>query len=310
MTRSSKKPKGLIVGGTGMLGRGIARQWLAAGWEVTLVSRGRIPVPPDLVDCPHWIRSNDPGATLGELVGDETFDMVVDAAVYGEADAIESIQAFRESAARYCFISTDYVYAADSAASYPLDTAARTQTDTDYAKNKLTAESRFLEAHARNGFPVTILRPPHILGEGKPLGCDPAAGGRSPNLPQRILAGETIPLIDAGRLLIQPVWSREVGQYCLSLREVSESQGKILNCVGGAAVSTLHYYETVARLLDRELRVKPVPMEDYLADHPDQRHYLRHRLYDLSLLRQYAPLPKLSLIDALRETLEPFLAKP
>jgi len=51
--------RALVVGGTGLLGRGVAAELVAAGWETTLLSRGARPVPPELSGCERLIASRE-----------------------------------------------------------------------------------------------------------------------------------------------------------------------------------------------------------------------------------------------------------
>jgi len=294
--------KALILGGTGLLGRRIAVELMAAGWQVELMSRGVKPVPEKLSDCPRFVVDRrQPGALDSALEG-RRYELVVDAVAYTADDVRSILPALKGQATHYFFISTDFVYAPDPAANYPLSESAKTHQTTGYAKGKLAAEALLLDSPS-DGEGVTILRPPHILGEGGKPGCDPAAGGRDAELPSKLLAGESLSLLLGGNYLIQPVWSREVGRCIAALAGRREAMGRIFNMAGSQAVTTRHYYELLAGFYGVSLKVDSVDPEEFVRRRPEMAHLLRHRIYDCSALREVGYVPSLGLDAALRETL-------
>lgn len=292
----------LVIGGTGLLGRGVARELRADGWNVTVLSRGRGGVPSELSDCESLTIDRSDAAAFRAALADREFAAVIDCAAYHQPDALAAIETFRGHAGHYFFISTDFVYSADPSAAYPISEDAKTQNALPYAAGKLESEAALLDVARREAFPVTILRPPHILGAGRALGCDPAAGGRDDSLPERLRAGEEIPLLLDGQFLIQPVWSRDVGRCICALAGNQDTFVRIFNCAGGRAVTTRHYYQSVADLLGVPLRTRAVSGTEFLSAHPDKAHLFRHRIYDHTRLQEYFTPPD-SLQEALSATL-------
>jgi nucleoside-diphosphate-sugar epimerase len=166
----------LIIGGTGLLGRGIAREFLGAGKRLALLTRGQTPVPAGLEDCEFLHADREKPGEMEKVLGQRTFDVVVDCAVYERADAEQAVRQFSGRTAHYWFIGTDFVYAPVPDARFPVHEDAPKLETLPYAAGKLAAEGVLQQAHADDAFPVTILRPPHILGDGRPAGCDPSAG--------------------------------------------------------------------------------------------------------------------------------------
>ncbi|WFB35826.1 NAD-dependent epimerase/dehydratase family protein [Kiritimatiellota bacterium B12222] len=299
--------KALLIGGTGLLGRGITREFLKAGWQVTLLSRGASSLPADLVGCSQLIADRKQSASLQQALKGLQFDCIVDCAAYTREDAQIALDLLINITPHYWFISTDFVYAADPFAHFPLCVDARKQTQPPYAGNKGEAEALLHHAAQKHARPLTILRPPHIMGDGRPAGCDPAAGGRDEQLVQRIRKGESIPLLAGGQFLIQPVWSREVGRCILALQLNPESWGSIYNCAGAACVSTFAYYSYIAEICGAPLHITSVDPVTFASEHPQQAHIARHRCYDIQPLQQLGFTPSLNLKDALQETLAPWL---
>ncbi len=295
----------LVIGGTGLLGRGVADELQAAGWAVSILSRGQKELPAHLSSCELISADRGQPGALDEAIGERPFDLVVDCAAYNRKDAEGAVKVFNGKVSHYWFISTDFVYAADPAARFPTTENATTQTDMPYAANKLEAEAYLLHAAQNEAFPVTILRPPHILGAGRPAGCDPAADGRDTQLLARIRKGEEIPLLGRGSFLIQPVWSRDIGECVHQLYRQPDTIGQVFNIAGKECVTVLHYYQMVADLEQLTLRIKTVCPESYGQEFPSKAHVLRHRIYNTEKLQQAGFSPKTSLLDALKETLAP-----
>lgn len=295
--------KALIIGGTGLLGRGVADVLLQEGWNVSILTRGNQPLPRGLAKCHHIKADRTQRKALFNACQGLRSDMVVDCAAYDQTDAEGAVEAFKDKVNHYWFISSDFVYDADASARFPLRENAKTQNCLPYSVGKLAAEAFLLEAAEKHSFPVTILRPPHILGAGRPAGCDPAAGGRDRKLADRIRGGEAIPLIEGGLHLIQPIWSQEIGRCVNQLYGDEHSFGQLYNIAGKECVTTLEYYQTIAGLVDSKLKIQTIQPNDYLKKYPEKSHLLRHRIYDTGSLSKLGFTPELDLRDALKETI-------
>jgi 2'-hydroxyisoflavone reductase len=97
----------LVIGGTEFVGRHIVEAAVAAGHDVTVFHRGRTE-PGDLpsVEHVHGDRDGDLGALAGR-----SFDAVVDVCGYQPRVVRLSVGALADAVERYCFISSESVYA-------------------------------------------------------------------------------------------------------------------------------------------------------------------------------------------------------
>ena len=291
----------LVIGGSGLLGGALARELLAARWRVANLSRGQKPSPGGVVEQLTADRSK-PGELTTALRG-RSFDLVVDCAAYRRNDAIEAVDALYGRIGHYVFISTDFVYAADPGARYPLREEAAKTTANSYSAGKLECEQVLAEAHADRRFPATTLRPPHILGAGRPAGSDPLSM-RDADLAGKIRRGEAVRMLAEGQLLIQPVWNRQIGVCVRHIAGNSATFGGTFNCTGGDCVTTLRYYQMVAEWVGAPLRAEFVTLDRFLAENPHQAHIARHRCYDMDRLRDATEyIPTMRLEEALAETL-------
>lgn len=297
----------LIIGGTGFLGSAIAAELEQAGWDITVLSRGRTTQSSKRY---KFIQADRRDANeLMKAMGGRTFDLVVDCAGYQGEDAVQAARVFREACGHYVFVSTDYVYASSSETAFPIRESALTQRETPYAAGKLDCERVFLEAWYKHRFPVTVLRPPHILGAGKGLGSDQVLG-RDPAIPKMLREGSGLRLLAEGQLLIQPVWNREIGLCIAHIAGMKESFGQLFNCTGPDCITTQRYYEILAGMMNVPLHYETVALQLYIREKPEQRHYTRHRIYDTSRLTEVTGyVPNLSLENAIRETLDWMLSQ-
>src|SRR5262249_48479493 len=191
----------LILGGTGFLSGALARVARGAGHGVTIFTRGQSPRPmPEGVTARFGDR-HDPAA-FSQLGADQAYDAVIDCICYTAEDARANVETFAGRAGHLVMISTDFVYGGEPRR-LPLTEEAPREAAGTYGRNKVAAEEVFAAAWRESRFPITVLRPPHIMGEGGLLGTG-SLRGRDPGLLAGLRRGEPQVLLDAGALLIQP----------------------------------------------------------------------------------------------------------
>lgn len=183
----------LILGGTGWLGREIARSAVADGAEVTCLARGESGAEPDGVTLARADR-RAPGA-YDTLVGE--WDEVIE--ISYAADLVESaLEALADRAAHWTLVSSVSVYAhgdepgADESAEL-VEPADATQ----YPDAKVLAE-RVTAAHV--GDRLLLARPGLIVGAGDPshrFGYWPERLARGGDVVVPTMSGRHVQVIDA-----------------------------------------------------------------------------------------------------------------
>lgn len=154
----------LIIGGTGNISWRLADIVAKAGLDVTLFNRGgdsgkvRRPVPAGCKVLAGDIRNIEATDTL---LGSGAYDLVFDFLCFNAAQAEQAIQYFAHRAAHYVFISSTAIYDRAVAALPLTEASPILSSGWDYALAKAAAERVFIEAHEKQGFPVTIIRPGH-----------------------------------------------------------------------------------------------------------------------------------------------------
>jgi nucleoside-diphosphate-sugar epimerase len=165
-----------VLGGTGFVGRHVARRLADAGCEVTVGSRGRTSIPQEVADLRSVTFDRSVDALRG-LLGDGV-DVLVDVIPYEIGDAQQLLEV-QDLVGSMIAISTTSVYADDHGRTmdeatgpddFPrmpvpiVETQARVGSgpDTDSAK-KAAIEDILL---SQDDLPVTVIRPCAIYGPG------------------------------------------------------------------------------------------------------------------------------------------------
>jgi nucleoside-diphosphate-sugar epimerase len=197
-------------------------------------------------------------------------------------------------------ISTDFV-CGGGPRTLPIDEKSTREPLGGYGRGKVAAEERFFHAWREGRFPVTLLRPPHIMGAGGLLGTG-SLRGRDGGLLDRLRRGEPVVLLDEGALLIQPVVHRDIAAAALATLGTSATHGEAYNVAGGEVITTRRYYEIIAEELGVGLRVLSLPSSVYLTTFPDRAPFAQHRFYDTrKLARDTGFTPRVGVREAIRE---------
>lgn len=156
----------LVLGGTKFFGKRLVENWIEAGEEVTIGTRGLAEDPfEDKVRRLTLDRSD--GNSLKKTAGSEQWDIVYDQIAYSPDDAWNAIEAFGEDIKKYIFTSSMSVYEqgedqreeAFNPFEYDLKTGSREEFS--YGEGKKLAEAVFFQ---KAPFPVTAVRFPIVMG--------------------------------------------------------------------------------------------------------------------------------------------------
>lgn len=166
-----------VLGGTGFVGRHIARRLANSGWDVTIGARGETIVPSDVADLKHVAVDRSDDSQFGEALGGG-FDVLVDVIPYEIRDG-EQLVALKRLVGSVIAISTASVYGDDagntldeatSEADFPRfpipirEGQRRAEpSDKTYSTKKVAIEDILL---GQKDLPATVIRPCAIYGPG------------------------------------------------------------------------------------------------------------------------------------------------
>lgn len=153
----------LFLGGAGMIGSAAGAELVAAGADLTVVTRSepRRALPAGVRSVRADVHD---ASSLDAALGDDEYDAVVNWVGFSAADVTGDIDRFTGRTGQYVFISTCSVYARPAA--LPLTEASpRRAARFAYARGKIAAEVALEAGYRDRGLPLTIVRPMHTYDD-------------------------------------------------------------------------------------------------------------------------------------------------
>ncbi len=206
----------LILGGTGWLGREIARIAVATGDEVVCLARGQSGPPPE--DARFVIANRTQPGAYDDLTGE--WDEVIELAY--EPELIHSaLQALAERTRHWTLVSTVSVYARnDEPGADESSDLVEPADPTDYADAKVLAERATV---ARLGERLLVVRPGLITGPGDP-------SDRFGYWPARLSRGGRVLIPTTDNRYVQVIDVTDLATYVVEAG--SEGRTGVVNAVG------------------------------------------------------------------------------
>jgi nucleoside-diphosphate-sugar epimerase len=155
----------LVIGGTGLISRGILKQFAKRNAELTVFNRGKRDVKlPDEVRT--IIGDRNDAAALSNAARDGRFDVVIDMVSFNQPQAIAAVDAFAGHCIHFIFCSTVCTYGIASPPGIFVDETLPQNPISGYGRDKVACEKTFLQADHDGKFHVTIVRPSNTYGPG------------------------------------------------------------------------------------------------------------------------------------------------
>lgn len=150
----------LFLGGAGMIGSAAVAEAVAAGHDVTVVTRQRPAreLPAGVKALRGDVRN---AADLARVVGGVEADVVVNWVAFAPAHLEGHVEVFRDRIQQYVLISTCSVFARPVPQLPITESSPRRHTTFQYPIDKIACEDLMERAYRDDGFPVTIVRPFH-----------------------------------------------------------------------------------------------------------------------------------------------------
>ena len=240
----------LILGGTRFVGIHVARAFVAAGSDVTLLHRG---VTEAEIPGARFVigdRSKPDGL---DGLGSERFDAVLDMSSYFSDWTRASAKALAGRVAHYVFVSSGAAYRPSAELPWPETTPLGGMPIWGrYGAEKTTSEQLLWEAHARGRFAVTTFRLPFVLGPGN-------FADRESFAFSRLEAGRPILLPGNGSAVNQFVFAADLARALVaSLERPERSRGEAYNCTHPSAITNRGWVELCAEVAGVEPWIVPI----------------------------------------------------
>ncbi|WP_422114754.1 SDR family oxidoreductase [Brachybacterium sp. UNK5269] len=275
----------LLIGGTGNISSYVTRLALERGHEVTVLNRGRSPVP-------EGARSlvGDAGdrASLEAAVGDETFDVVANFRAFSPQQAADDIRIFTGRTAQYLYISSASAYQKPIAQLPIVESTPLRNPFWQYSRDKIASEDLLVAAYRETGFPMTIVRPSHTYGPS----LIPLDGGWT--VLQRILDGRPIVVHGDGTSWWTLTHSRDFARAFVGLFGNPHAVGQALHITSDESLTWDQIAQVMAQALGREAQIVHVSSEAIARELPsigpglvgDKAHSV---LFDNTRIKQLVP---------------------
>jgi nucleoside-diphosphate-sugar epimerase len=252
----------LVVGGTGWMGARATRALLAAGHEVTTLTRGAAVPPAGANSC---VADRRDRAELARALEGARFDFTVDFCAFDSADVENLLLTPYAALGRYVMISSGQVYLVTDSRDMPYREAQSARPLMDepvagtadhaqwsYGIGKRRAEGAALALRSSHGMRVTVLRLPVIHGAGDPT-------LRLWAYLERMLDGGPLLLPDGGARPVRYLHADDVARAILCLAEIERVREPVYNLSQPDVVTFREFLARVASLAARDVRFIDAP---------------------------------------------------
>jgi len=257
--------KVLLMGGTGWLGHLVREELVRAGYEVTVLTRGR---RKEFAPDPQTVRT-----ICADKSDENAMKEVLSERYHFIIDTVPQV-ASAELVFKYAAGLTHYVHCSSTGGYAPLPFIPCDETapyggfrkGTGWA-GKREVDSYVLDRFHRDGFPATVIRPCYISGPGRfPL--DNYGGRREEYIPD-VFRGRTLEVPNDGQALLQPVRVQDLAKSFVLALAQPRSIGEIYNVCSDHAITLDRYHEVTAGAFGKKPEIVHVEMESLLQKHGD-----------------------------------------
>ena len=279
----------LVMGGTRFVGKPLVARLQAQGHDLTLLTRGRNPVP-DAVEHLRGDRSSDEG--LAALKGRQ-FDVIVDSSGRKLEDSKRVLAITGAPSHRFVYVSSAGVYAHSE--QWPLDEDCATDPNSRHA-GKAETETWLRQ----EGIPFTSFRPTYIYGPGN---YNPIERWFF----DRIINNRPVPLPGDGSTITQLGHVEDLAEAMARSIDVEASTNRIYNCSGRQGITFQGLIQAAAVACGRDPASIEMRSFDPSCLDPKARKAfplrLNHFLTDITRVqRELAWQPRFDLHDGLADS--------
>ena len=256
----------LIIGGTGHVGTYLVPRLVQAGHDVTCITRGnQQPYLPDA--CWQMVEHvivdrevEEESGIFGDRVRAMAADVIIDMICFKVESARILVEALRGRIQHFLHCGTIWVHGAS--VQVPTIEDAPRRPFGAYGIQKAEIETYLLKEARQNGFPVTILHPGHIVGQGWwPLN---PAGNFNPEVFMKLARGEELVLPNHGMETVHHVHADDVAQsFMQAITNRSCAIGESFHVVSPAALTLLGYAQTISAWFGKQANLRFLPWEQW-----------------------------------------------
>lgn len=246
--------KVLFVGGTGVISSACTQLALQHGIELYLLNRGQSirPAPAGAITLRGDIHLP---ASVSTVLGNLTFDAVVDWVAFTPDQVKSDIELFRQRTGQYVFISSASAYQKPPSFLPITESTPLNNPYWRYSRNKAACEELLEQAGREEGFPFTIVRPSHTYDRT----LLPFHGGYT--TVARMRAGKPVIVHGDGTSLWTLTHHRDFAVGFVGLLGNYQALGQSFHITSNESLSWNQIYTIVARIVGVEPMLVHVPSE-------------------------------------------------
>lgn len=254
----------IVIGATGHIGTYLVPRLVRAGHEVVAVTRGTSrpyfddsawnQVERVTLDRDSLEKSGDFGTAVTALDG----EVVIDNICFTLDSAQQLAGALLGKVRHFIHVGTVWTHGYSEVVPTPEDVTKRPFGD--YGMQKAAIETYLLGLTRRDGFPVTIIHPGHIVGQGwSPLN---PAGHFDDAAFETLARGETLALPNLGMETVHHIHADDVAVLMMqAMTNWSAAVGEAFHAVSPGAVTLRYYAEAMSRWFGHEPKLEFLPWD-------------------------------------------------
>jgi nucleoside-diphosphate-sugar epimerase len=309
--------KVLFIGGTGNISAACSRYAVEQGIELFHLNRGK--TRSEVPRVTTFTADIQDKSQVVEVLGDHTFDVVVNFIAFTPADIRRDMELFSGRTGQYIFISSASVY--QKVGGHPVITESTPLYNPfwEYSRQKIACEELLNRAYRDQGFPVTIVRPSHTYNTVIPV----AIGGWADyTIIDRMKKGREVIIHGDGTSLWTVTHSDDFARGFTGLLGHRQAIGHAFHITSDELLSWNQIYEAVAEAAG--VRLNAVHMaSDFICEVADAAGQEQMRgsllgdkslsvIFDNSKIKRFVPgfQAVIPFRQGIRRTLEWFGADP
>ncbi len=257
----------LFIGGTGLISEAVSKLAVARGHELYLFNRGQ---RSEMVPKGAHIIEGDirDAAGAAEALRGHTFDAVVDWIAFTPEHVQTDIKLFQGIAKQYVFISSASAYQKPPQRYIITESTPLENRYWQYSRDKIACEKLLLAEHAKNGFPVTIVRPSFTYGDTM-IPASQNSWQKPWSLVDRIRRGKPIIVHGDGQSIWTMTHNTDFAQGFVGLLGRSEAIGEAYHITSDEVLTWDQIYLAIGSAAGAEPNLVHIASEFICAFNPD-----------------------------------------
>jgi nucleoside-diphosphate-sugar epimerase len=261
--------RALFIGGSGIISTACSQLAIDRGIELTLLNRGLHNNQPPKGAKAITVDIEDASA-VRNVLGDATFDVVVDWIAFEPVHIERDIALFRDRTRHYIFISSASAYQKPVGHYLISESTPLSNPYWTYSQQKIACEERLMRAYREEGFPVTIVRPSHTYGDTQ-IALALNSWAKSYTVVDRMRRGKKVIVPGDGSSLWVITHNTDFAKGLIGLLVREQAIGHAFHITSDEVMSWDQWYRLTAEAAGTEPDLVHIPSDFLAACIPESR---------------------------------------